>query len=392
VTALLAGLSPATAYHYAVSSNGTTWGPDAVFTTPPAGLAPFRFTAFGDQAAGTAAAVPMAQLAASLRPAFHLLAGDLAYATPAGLKIPDVTGFHPAQWDAYRKAMGPALAQSVPQQASVGAHETEPLGDDGYAGFVTRFPQNYDAASGSPVVQSYTCGNVAFIHLDGNDLSAQEPVNAGYSNGAQTAWLAAQLPAYRAAGSGVDFIVVIVNCCCYSSNREHGSDGALRAAWGPLFDASNVDLVISGHVHAYERTNPMIAGQPTAQVPSGGTVSPATQGTTYVCAGTGGNALYRTWYGTTLGGDAGNATAPKVWRINAAGKPQDYPDTAEGYSAYRQAAWAVLCVDVTPPAAPGGETSMLVRALMPAQTGSAVTSITSPAVMDSVTLTRTSQA
>ena len=398
MSAVLSGLAPGTAYHYSASNDGLTWGPDAAFTTAAPGLAPWRFTAFGDQAAAASTAAPMARLAASLSPAFHVIAGDLAYATPDPLVIPDVTGFRPPQWENYLAMVSPALAQAIPVMASPGAHELEPLASP-YDGFVTRFAQPYDSSSGSPVVHSFTYGNVAFLHLDGNDLSAQEVTHNGYSGGAQTTWLAGKLAAYRAPGSGIDFIVIVVNCCCYSSNQNHGSDGGLRDAWGPLFDTYAVDLVISGHVHAYERTNPVRAGQPTRQVPSGGTVSAPVDGTTYICAGGGGNGLYKTWYGATLGGDAGSKTAPKIWRWSGgdtpsggSGKPVNSPDTAAGFSAYRRGAYSVLVADITPPAAPGGTTSMAIRALMPAQTASAVTSITGPLVMDSVTLTRTSQA
>jgi Purple acid Phosphatase, N-terminal domain/Calcineurin-like phosphoesterase len=393
LSAALTGLQPGTVYHYSVSNDGRSWTAGAPFTTAAVSGA-FRFTAFGDEAASAARAIPMAQLAASLSPAFHLVAGDLAYATPDPMKLPDVAGYNPAQWDAYLKAVGPAAAQSIPWQASVGAHEIEPLARPGYAGFTTRFPYPADLTSGSPVVRAFTYANTAFIHLDGNDLSAQETLNTGYTAGVQTSWLAARLAGYRAAGSGIDFIVVIVNCSCYSSNTEHGSDGGLRDVWGPLFDDYQVDLVISGHVHAYERTNPMIAGQPSSQVPSGGTVNSASQGTTYICAGGGGNGLYGKWYGTTLGGDAGSTTAPGVWRwsggdtaLGGTGTARDVQDTAAGYSAFRQAAFHCLCVDVTP-AAGGRPAAMLVRALRPAQTASSVTSITSPAVMDSVTIIR----
>jgi hypothetical protein len=393
LSAALTGLAAHKTYHYSVSNDGHHWTADATFSTAPASGA-FRFTAFGDQSTGAKTATPMAKLAASLSPAFHLLAGDMSYSTPAPMKLPDVTNYFPAEWDAYFRAVGPGAAQSVPWQASVGAHEVEPLGRAGYAGFTTRFHYPAAAASGSPVAWAYTCSNTAFIHLDGNDLSAQETVNTGYTKGAQTAWLADRLAHYRSAGSKIDFIVVIVNCCCYSSNTNHGSDGGLRDVWGPLFDRHQVDLVISGHVHAYERTNPMIAGQPTARVHSGGTVNSATQGTTYICAGGGGNGLYTKWYGTTLGGDAGSSTPPKVWRWSGGdtakggqGKSEDVKDPAKGYSAYRKAAWHCLCVDVTP-AKHGSKPKMVIRALKPTQTGSAVTSISKPAVMDSVTITR----
>lgn len=397
-SALLTGLTPGTTYHYSVTNEGKTWTPDATFTTAARGRPDFRFTVFGDQAAGPFTAAPMVQLVSALNPAFHLVAGDLAYATPTGLDIPDVTGFDPRQWDKYLRMISENGAQSIPWQASVGAHEVEPLDDHGYAGFVTRFPQPYDLTSGSPVVHTFTYGNVAFIHLDGNDLSAQETINNGYTGGAQTAWLRRTLAAYRSPGSGIDLIVVICNCCCYSSNTQHGSDGGLRDVWGPLFDRYQVDLVLSGHVHAYERTNPMRGGQPTRKVASGGTVSPHADGTTYICAGGGGNGLFRDWYGTTDSGDAGSPVAPKIWRWSGggtssggSGTPEDVTDTSRGYSAVRRAVFSCVLVDVTAPRAPGGSTSMYIRALMPHQGRLAVTSITSPVTIDSLTLTRNSQ-
>jgi hypothetical protein len=181
--ALISGLAAGTTYHYAVSNDGLAWSPDATFTTAPAVWSKFRFTAFGDQGVGAKTAGRMTALVAAQKPAFHVMAGDLAYATPIGLKYPDVTGFKPGQWDKYLNLVGPGAAKSIPWQVSVGAHEVEPLGSHGYAGFVARFPQAYDATSGSPVTHAYTHGNVAFIHLDGNDLSAQETINTGYTAG-----------------------------------------------------------------------------------------------------------------------------------------------------------------------------------------------------------------
>jgi Purple acid Phosphatase, N-terminal domain/Calcineurin-like phosphoesterase len=396
---LLSGLTPGTTYHYAVSNDGLTWGPDATFTTAAAGTPNFRFTAFGDQAAHAATTEPMAAVVASLKPAFHLVAGDLAYAnTLGGAAPPTMATFHPAQWDAYLAASGPRAAATIPWHPVVGAHETEPLDNFGYAGFVTRFPQAYDSTSGSPVVRAFTYGNVAFLQLDGNDVSAQETANTGYTAGAQTSWLASTLAGFRAPGSGVDFIVVVCNCCTYSSNAEHGSDGGLRDNWGPLFDQYTVDLVISGHVHAYERTNPMRAGQPTRVVSAGGTVDPVTDGTTYICAGGGGNGLYRSWYGRSGGGNAGSTTQPKIWRwsggdtpTGGTGKPMNLKDTAADFSAYRRAVYSCVMVDVTAPIAPGASTSLLVQTVMPAQTVSSVTNINRLTVIDSVNLVRTAQ-
>jgi hypothetical protein len=340
----------------------------------------------------------MAMLTKSLGSTLHLVPGDLSYATPQGLKYPDVTGFAPTQWDSFLSAVGPVSAQSIPWMASVGAHEVEPLGSDGYAGFVTRFAQPYDLSSGSPVAFAYQVGNVAFVHLDGNDLSAQTTINTGYSAGAQTTWLARQLATYRATGSTVDFIVVVENCCCYSTNTNHGSDGGLRDVWGPVFDKYAVDLVISGHLHAYERSNPMINQVATRKVAVGGTVRPVTDGTTYICCGGGGNGLYPSWYGTTDAGDAGSTTAPKVWRwsggdtaTGGTGSSQDVVDPAKGFSANRRALFHCLVVDVVAPTAANSYlTSLQIQTVAPAQSSSAVTDINTTTVIDSVTLSRPS--
>ena len=42
----------------------------------------------------------------------------------------------------------------------------------------------------------------------------------------------------------------------YSSGTEHGSDLAIRQAFGPLFEQYNVQVVLTGHEHSYERSVP----------------------------------------------------------------------------------------------------------------------------------------
>jgi hypothetical protein len=394
---LLGRLRPGATYHYSVSDDGITWSPDATFRTAVAGASDFRFTAFGDHGAHDYSTKPMVNLVAALRPAFCVVAGDLSYATPQPLPIPDTTGFNPAAWDKFLGILGPA-ARTIPWQVGVGTHEIEPLLNDGYDGFITRFPQPYDRSSGSPVVHTFTYGNVAFIQLDGNDLSAQATQINGYTRGAQTRWLSGKLAAYRAPLSGIDFIVVVFGNCSFSTNQNHGSDGGVRAVWEPLFDRYHVDLVINGHVHAYERTHPMRDGQPTKRVAAGGTVHPEADGTTYICAGGAGQGLYGTWYGTSDGGDAGDATPPKVWEWTGgttakggSGESVDVTDGSTGFSAFRRAHWHCLVVDVAAPRMAGGETRMHIRALDPAQTPNGITDITHPAVMDSVTLVRGSR-
>jgi hypothetical protein len=66
----------------------------------------------------------------------------------------------------------------------------------------------------------------------------------------------------------------------------------VRAAGAALFDKYSVDLVINGHKHLYERTEPLKGGKVTRSAPIGSTINPPTQGTTYKTAGGGGESLY----------------------------------------------------------------------------------------------------
>jgi hypothetical protein len=404
--ALLTNLRPDTRYHYAVSNDGVNWSQDVTFTTAAAEASDFRFTMVGDEATSEESSLPIAQVIAALRPRFNVVVGDLSYAgNGSGYYtngVPtDAGDFGPASWDDYLGIVGPAAAQSIPWQVGVGNHEMEPLDNFGYAGFTTRFPQAYapQSVTGSPVIKAFTYGNVAVIQLDGNDLSAELSDNNGYTEGKQTAWLTERLAAYRAPGSGIDFIVVGFHNCVYCTNTTHGSDGGIRTVWQGLFDRYAVDLVVSGHVHAYERTYPVRGGDVTRVVPSGGTVHPATDGTTYICAGGGGQGLYTGWYGATGAGDPANASGPPlVWEWTGSDSPRggtgtvaDIPDTVTDYSAYRRANWSFIVLDVAAPKFPGGETSMLVRAIDPTQNSGGITSIAGPVVMDSVSLVRHSR-
>jgi hypothetical protein len=78
----------------------------------------------------------------------------------------------------------------------------------------------------------------------------------GYSGGAQTAWLEHTLAAARRDPS-IDWIVVQMHqIACSSSATGNGSDLGIRQAWLPLFDKYQVDLVLNGHDHDYERSFP----------------------------------------------------------------------------------------------------------------------------------------
>jgi hypothetical protein len=401
--ALLRGLRPDTKYHYSVSNDGVHWSEDVTFTTAEPGLTDFRFTMVGDEATSDVTSLPVAEVIASMKPRFNVIVGDLSYAGGgsgyySNGKPTGVSAFSPGAWDAYLGIVGPAAAQSIPWEAGVGNHEMEPLADFGYVGFTTRFAQAYspEGGTGSTVIKSFTYGNVAIIQLDGNDLSAELSDNNGYTEGKQTSWLIDELERYRAPFSGIDFVVVGFHNMVYSSNTTHGSDGGIRTVWAPIFDKYQVDLVVNGHVHAYERSYPLRDGHVTKVVHSGGTVEPAKDGTTYIGAGGGGQDLYTGWYGVTGGGDPANTSGPPlIWEWTGkdtakggTGTADDIPDKVKDYSAYRHANWSFITIDVEAPRLHGGETKLHIRAIDPIQTASGVTTTKGPVVMDSVTLVR----
>jgi len=420
IQALITGLDADNTYHYSVSYDGVNWGPDATFTTAQEGIPSFRWVGTGDQAVSASSSLEIAEWVAAQSPAFAVVAGDLSYASGGEiLGSPGTTqpSYTPSAWDSYFSIFGANGFQSLPVLRGVGNHEMEPLANHGYAGVLTRFPQNYDTTSGSPVTQSFTYGNVAWIMCDGNDLSAEITPNNGYTQGVQTTWLASQLAKYRAAGSNIDFIVVVFHNCLFCSNATHGSDAGIRNIWEPLFDQYQVDLVLNGHVHCYERSNPVKSGVAQTQAAPGSVVTPASQGTTYICAGGGGQSLYTSWYGVTGAGDSGSGT-PFIdyWTggdtaSGGSGSASTEADptysASNPWSAFRKAVWSFIVVDVVAPSTPGGTTTMTIQAINPGNGASAESAVTSATpsyvsqatigsepsnsnVMDSVTLQRVS--
>ncbi len=283
-SARITGLSAGKTYSYRVRVDGQS-GETGNFTTAPAEQGPFTFTAFGDEGASQTSSAIVTQIAA-LQPQFHLLAGDLCYADADGQGLP-TDRLKLRVWDKWLKLIEP-VAAAAPWMTAVGNHEMEPgYGPQGYDGYLARLTTPTNGATSCPATYHFRYGSVAFVQVDSNEVSYEIPHNLGYSNGAQDSWLETVLRDYRAPGSGIDFIVVTMHHCAYSTNRPHGSEGGVRDHWTALFDRYSVDLVISGHNHSYERTHPIRAGVMTQQVPQGASAT-SNLGTTYLTVGGGG--------------------------------------------------------------------------------------------------------
>jgi len=135
--------------------------------------------------------------------------------------------------------------------------------------------------------------------------------------------------------------------------------GGVRDAWTAIFDQYSVDLVINGHNHVYERTDPLKAGAVTTAVPIGSTVYSATQGTTYAVAGGAGNSLYSFTASDSYEGDIDNDSSVTSWYRNSSGG--ETPETVD-WSRVRYTGYSLLAVQ-SEPASHGHKAKLVLRAL-----------------------------
>jgi hypothetical protein len=284
----LGGLRPGTSYSYAVTADndahaGTPFA--GTFRTAPRERAAFRFTSFGDLATPNTQWVLSygqsayaVQAVESFQPLFHLLNGDLCYANLNPASQPEV-------WRDFGNN-NQASAAYRPWMPCLGNHEVEfDNGPQGYTSYLTRYhlPDN-----GVPGFRgrwyAFRIGAALFISLDASEVIYQDGAafvagpapftpaastgNAaipagtsfyirGYSGGAQTRWLRRTLATARRDDS-IDWIIVQMHQdATTSSVTGNGSDRGIRETWLPLFDEYEVDLVVCGHDHDYERSFPV---------------------------------------------------------------------------------------------------------------------------------------
>jgi hypothetical protein len=336
------GLRAGRAYRYRIRHDGAATATRTV-RTAPAGPERFTFAAYGDQGTDDGAE-RIIRVLAGAEPAFTFCLGDLCYADMAGGVAPTGRVDHEA-WDRWLRMVSRATASTAAVLPAVGNHEIETgMGGWGYDGFLTRVALPGNGLPGLPTTWTARWGNVAVVAADANDVSTEITRNNGVSGGEQDRWLETTLAGLRA-DPEVDWIVVGFHHCAYCTNTLHGSDAGVRR-WAPIFDRYGVDLVINGHNHCYERTHPLRAGHPVAEVASGGTWG-AAGGVTYLCAGGGGGRTFPMWVKPMS-----TVTVEGGARI---------PEVAP-WSAFRYNGHSLLLIDVDPPGA-GGTTTLTVRAV-----------------------------
>jgi hypothetical protein len=379
--AFLRDLRPDTTYIYAAFGEGVL--PDAgTFRTAPTGRVPFTFTSFGDQSVPTVSWLPGASTGAysagisglasptsadivhgieQVQPLFHLLNGDLCYANISDDRV--------RTWNSFF-ANNTRSTRYRPWMPAAGNHENERgNGPIGYQAYLTRFalPTN-GSADWNGLWYAFTVGSVRVIVLQNDEVALQDGGDSyvsGYSGGEQRAWLEAQLAAARSSRQ-IDWIVVCMHQVMISTSDANGSDLGIRQAWGPLFDRYEVDLVLCGHEHDYERSLAVRGTVPGSETLTPNPVSAATddidtsRGTVHMVLGGGGT------NSPTNGKFFTDGTGKVLTAVGAVGsngkRTPTYVSEQAIWSAFRDLThpYGFAAFDVGPGSRPGGQTSIRV--------------------------------
>lgn len=224
----LSGLSPGTRYAYEVSGPGVA-PVGGTFTTPPVRAAPFRFEIYGDTRSSPAPHRAVIEAVLREGPDFAIHTGDL---------VED--GRDLSLWQEFFEIEAPLL-RSVPFVPVIGNHEiVRPMssGVDNYRRYV-----HFDPSGPSAELDAvFRFANARFILANSYDDWTGEARD----------WLSRELD--RARREGPDDWLFVVTHWGPRSSGPHGDNDLFRdAGVDRLLRRARVDLVISGHDHAYER-------------------------------------------------------------------------------------------------------------------------------------------
>jgi predicted phosphodiesterase len=241
--ATIPGLETETSYVYRVRS-GSNVTPSYSFVTAPKRSSPFITAWWGDNHAGTVTLATHVTNLLAHAPNMICVAGDLVN-----------SGNSISEWHNYWFKPLETLnaAQSTPVIYARGNHDGEHA-----------LAYAYSTLPGNEAWFAFDYGNSRFIFLDSETSTSSSPE--------QYNWLQAELS--RPETQQAAFRIVCFHRPPYVNVWNGGGytgETFVRNDWVPLFTQKNVDIVISGHQHSYQRG--------------------ATNGVVYVVSGGGGGAL-----------------------------------------------------------------------------------------------------
>jgi len=176
------------------------------------------------------------------------------------------------KWDQWGKLIEP-IASSLPYMTVPGNHES----NYDFTSYRNRFSNMTSMNSRSPQGNIYYSFDYRTVHFIG--LSSEHDFSVGSQ---QYQWLLNDLQSVDRRKT--PFVITFSHRPQYSSNMNHGSALDFRQAIEPVLVKYKVDLSLFGHVHAYERSCPIV-----------GAGKCGDNGVTNLCVGTAGFELNRDW-------------------------------------------------------------------------------------------------
>lgn len=234
-------LKPGATIYYRVGDREKgVWSEEFQFTmAPPQGSSslPYRLGLIGD----------LGQTEHSLETLDHLrennpdsvmLVGDMSYAD----------GYHP-RWDTWGRMVSNHTSRLV-WMYTEGNHEIEASHDKydtpDFLAYMKRFKMPYEHCGSD--TQLYYSYDVAGAHIIMLGSYAEYDIDS-----AQYEWLKQDL--IKVNRRITPWIIVGMHAPWYNSNHNHYGEGEeMRRVMEPLLYQHGVDFIVSGHVHAYERS------------------------------------------------------------------------------------------------------------------------------------------
>ena len=224
----LCGLTPGTTYHYRVGT-GSHMSGDATFTTAPGDGRTVRVLVAGDSRGNASTWGEVIQAGAADGPDLAIFTGD---ANDLGSIQPD--------WESWFAA-GLGVLEHLPLMMVHGNHEINARH------YYSQFP-----LPGNQQWYSFDFGAAHFTAL--NDTPMNDDPTSITSE--QAPFLDSDLGA-----TSQPWKLVTHHRPEYTCSTGHDPATDLQMAWESILDAHNVDLVLNGHAHDYERSHALVAGQ-----------------------------------------------------------------------------------------------------------------------------------
>lgn len=263
----LTDLEPNTTYHYRISVDGEGLLPDEELsfqTAPPDGSdEPFTFLAFGDYGSDNDPQRRMRDQMERESFQFIVTTGDNAY--PEG---------EYGEFDHHVFRVYDEIFPRVGLFPSLGNHDY--LTDDaGPYLDLFELPENAARREDRERYYSFDYGNVHFAVLDSNRIARGDEIVEPMAD-----WLREDLEA-----TDLRWKIVVLHHPAYAATARHNEEESeiLRDVFVPIFEEYGVNMVLAGHDHNYQRSKPLLGGEPTS-VEDGGIV--------YVVTGAGSAADY----------------------------------------------------------------------------------------------------